>query len=102
MIDGAGSSFCSGEGRSFVQIDEVSLNDVDFLTDLKETLAPLSGGKDPEELQTAFEELQDVTRLMACASTVFIASLRGWAIGGGAEVNAMNSLFSVYLDPSSP
>ncbi|EJD03027.1 acetyl-CoA synthetase-like protein [Fomitiporia mediterranea MF3/22] len=67
IITGSGTSFCSGE-------------------DLKETLAPQSSGRDPEELRVAFEQLQSITRLMTSADTIFIAAVNGWAIGGGAEI----------------
>lgn len=57
-----------------------------YTIDLKETLAPRSKGVDPDELRLAFERLQDITRIITAADTVFIAAVNGWAVGGGAEV----------------
>jgi 2-(1,2-epoxy-1,2-dihydrophenyl)acetyl-CoA isomerase len=65
LIRGSGRAFCVGE-------------------DLKETLAPRTGTA--EELRVAFELLQDVTRLMVSIPGPTIASVRGFAIGGGAEI----------------
>ncbi|KAH8119300.1 acetyl-CoA synthetase-like protein [Phellopilus nigrolimitatus] len=67
ILSGSGTSFCSGE-------------------DLKETLAPQSNGRDPDELRRAFHQLQSITRLMTGAGTIFIAAVNGWAVGGGAEI----------------
>lgn len=57
-----------------------------YWIDLKETLAPRSDGRDAAELRLAFEQLQDITRLMTTCNSIFIAAVRGWAVGGGAEV----------------
>jgi 2-(1,2-epoxy-1,2-dihydrophenyl)acetyl-CoA isomerase len=65
LIEGAGRAFCVGE-------------------DLKETLAPRSGSA--EELRVAFELLQDVTRLLVSTPGPTIAAVRGFAVGGGAEI----------------
>ncbi|KAI5118452.1 hypothetical protein M0805_006271 [Coniferiporia weirii] len=67
ILSGSGTSFCSGE-------------------DLKQTLAPQSDGRDPDELRVAFKQLQNITRLMTGADTVFISAVKGWAVGGGAEI----------------
>jgi len=65
IVRGAGRAFCVGE-------------------DLKETLAPTTGTA--EELRTAFELLQDVTRLMVSNPAPVIAAVQGYAVGGGAEI----------------
>lgn len=65
VVRGAGRAFCVGE-------------------DLKETLAPRTGTA--EELRTAFELLQDVTRLMVGNPAPVVAAVQGYAVGGGAEI----------------
>ncbi|PVH79817.1 putative coenzyme A synthetase [Cadophora sp. DSE1049] len=66
ILEGSGDrSFCAGE-------------------DLKQTLAPKTGSG--EELRLAFERLQDLTRLTSSSSTIVIAAVQGFAIGGGAEI----------------
>ena len=64
-----------------------------LLTDLKETLAPMSCGRDADELRRAFEQLQEITRLMTNSDTIFFAAVRGWAVGGGAEVCVATNRF---------
>ena len=54
--------------------------------DLKQTLAPLSNGRDANELRCAFKMLQSVARLMSTSGIVFVAAVKGWTVGGGAEV----------------
>ncbi|EXJ77816.1 hypothetical protein A1O3_08975 [Capronia epimyces CBS 606.96] len=66
VLEGAGDrSFCAGE-------------------DLKETLAPRTGGTD--ELRQSFARLQDITRLTSSSEALVIAAVHGFAIGGGAEL----------------
>ena len=72
-ISGRGPVIVRGEGRAFC-VGE----------DLKETLAPRTGGA--EELRYAFDLLQDLTRLMVANPSPVIAAVRGFAIGGGAEI----------------
>ncbi|MFI7067686.1 enoyl-CoA hydratase/isomerase family protein [Kribbella sp. NPDC050124] len=65
VLAGAGRAFCVGE-------------------DLKDTLAPNTGG--PDELRGSFELLQEVTRTLTRISAPVIAAVQGFAIGGGAEI----------------
>ena len=66
ILEGAGDrSFCAGE-------------------DLKQTLAPKTGSA--QELRSAFEKLQNLTRLMSSSSAIVIAAVQGYAVGGGAEI----------------
>lgn len=65
VVQGAGRAFCAGE-------------------DLTETLAPETGSAD--ELRVAFDQLQDITRLMTGAACPVVAAVHGYAIGGGAEI----------------
>jgi len=65
VVQGAGRAFCAGE-------------------DLTETLAPETGSAD--ELRVAFEQLQDITRLMAAAACPVVSAVQGYAVGGGAEI----------------
>ena len=58
----------------------------DEMIDLKETLAPKSNGSDADELRASLDDLQDITRLISGGGTIFIASVQGWAVGGGVEV----------------
>lgn len=66
VLEGTGDrSFCAGE-------------------DLKQSLVRQPGT--PQDLNKAFEQLQDITRLTASAKSVVIAAVQGFAIGGGAEI----------------
>ncbi|KIW99051.1 uncharacterized protein Z519_00714 [Cladophialophora bantiana CBS 173.52] len=66
ILQGSGSrSFCAGE-------------------DLKESL--VSGRGSCEELQTAFEKLQDITRLTSSTNKLIVTAVQGYAVGGGAEI----------------
>lgn len=65
VVQGAGRAFCAGE-------------------DLKETLAPRTGSA--EELRIAFEQLQDLTRVMTSAPCPVVSAVNGYAVGGGAEI----------------
>jgi enoyl-CoA hydratase/carnithine racemase len=65
VIEGEGRAFCVGE-------------------DLKETLAPRTGGA--EELRESFEMLQEITRLMTSCPAPIVCAVNGFAIGGGAEL----------------
>jgi 2-(1,2-epoxy-1,2-dihydrophenyl)acetyl-CoA isomerase len=65
VIEGEGRAFCVGE-------------------DLKETLAPRTGGA--EELREALELLQEITRAMTRCPAPIVCALHGFAIGGGAEL----------------
>jgi enoyl-CoA hydratase/carnithine racemase len=65
VVQGAGRAFCAGE-------------------DLTETLAPRTGSAD--ELRVAFDQLQDITRLMAGAPCPVVSAVQGYAVGGGAEI----------------
>ena len=66
ILQGAGDrAFCAGQ-------------------DLKESLAPRTGSA--EELNDAFQMLQDITRLMASSPALVITAVQGYAVGGGAEI----------------
>ncbi|KAF7556243.1 hypothetical protein G7046_g6348 [Stylonectria norvegica] len=66
ILEGAGDrSFCAGE-------------------DLKQTLCPNTGTA--QELRSAFQKLQDITRLTSSSQAIVIAPVHGFAIGGGAEI----------------
>lgn len=65
IIEGEGRAFCVGE-------------------DLKESLAPRTGGT--EELRESLEMLQEVTRLMTGCPAPIVCAVHGFAIGGGAEL----------------
>lgn len=65
VVQGAGRAFCAGE-------------------DLTETLAPKTGSAD--ELRLAFDQLQDITRLIAGAPCPVVSAVHGYAVGGGAEI----------------
>jgi enoyl-CoA hydratase/carnithine racemase len=65
IVTGRGRAFCVGE-------------------DLKQSLAPLTG--EAGELRVAFEQLQEVTRLMTSLQCPVLAAVHGYAIGGGAEL----------------
>jgi enoyl-CoA hydratase/carnithine racemase len=65
VLRGAGRAFCVGE-------------------DLKETLAPTTGSA--EELRRSFDLLQDLTRAMTASAAPHVAAVRGYAVGGGAEL----------------
>ncbi len=65
VLGATGRAFCVGE-------------------DLRETLSPETGTA--EELRVAFELLQDITRVMTSAPTPIVAAVRGYAVGGGAEL----------------
>jgi len=65
VVTGRGRAFCVGE-------------------DLKQTLAPRKG--EARELRFAFEQLQEVTRLMTTAQCPVLAAVQGYAVGGGAEL----------------
>jgi enoyl-CoA hydratase/carnithine racemase len=65
IVSAVGRAFCVGE-------------------DLKLTLAPRTGGV--QELRHSFELLQDVTRLMTSMAPPIVAAVRGYAVGGGAEI----------------
>jgi len=49
-----------------------------------ETLAPRTGSAG--ELRAAFEQLQELTRIMTAAPCPVISVVHGYAIGGGAEI----------------
>ncbi|MET0453995.1 MAG: enoyl-CoA hydratase/isomerase family protein [Mycobacterium sp.] len=65
VVRGAGRAFCAGE-------------------DLTETLAPDTGSAD--ELRVAFDQLQEITRLMVAAPCPVVSAVHGYAVGGGAEI----------------
>lgn len=65
VLQGSGRAFCAGE-------------------DLKETLAPATGSA--VELRIAFEQLQDLTRIMTAAPCPIVSAVHGYAVGGGAEI----------------
>jgi enoyl-CoA hydratase/carnithine racemase len=65
VVQGAGRAFCAGE-------------------DLTETLAPNTGSAD--ELRVAFEQLQEITRVMTAAPCPVVSAVQGYAVGGGAEI----------------
>lgn len=65
VVHGAGRAFCAGE-------------------DLTETLAPRTGSAD--ELRVAFDQLQEITRVMTAAPCPVISAVHGYAVGGGAEI----------------
>ena len=77
VLEAEGRAFCAGE-------------------DLKETLAPETGK--PEELHAAFEQLQEVTRLLTMNGVV-IAAVDGPAVGGGAELALATDL--IVLGPQA-
>lgn len=65
VLVGAGDrSFCAGQ-------------------DLKQGLTKHGS---PAELQQAFNKLQEIARLTSCSSTIVIAAVHGFAVGGGAEI----------------
>lgn len=78
VITGAGRAFCVGE-------------------DLKQRLNPHTGGA--EELREAFEQLQQLTRLMVENPSPVIAAVNGFAVGGGAEIALAADL--VYVGPAT-
>jgi 2-(1,2-epoxy-1,2-dihydrophenyl)acetyl-CoA isomerase len=65
VLMGNGRAFCVGE-------------------DLKQTLAPRTG--EASELRDAFEQLQEVTRLITSVQCPVLAAVQGYAVGGGAEL----------------
>lgn len=65
VVQGAGRAFCAGE-------------------DLTETLAPETGF--PDELRVAFDQLQEITRVMTAAPCPVVSAVHGYAVGGGAEI----------------
>jgi len=71
VLQGMGRAFCAGE-------------------DLKETLTPHQGNAD--ELRSALEALQEITRLLTSLPCPVIAAVHGFAVGAGAEIALLADL----------
>jgi 2-(1,2-epoxy-1,2-dihydrophenyl)acetyl-CoA isomerase len=78
VLAGNGRAFCVGE-------------------DLRESLAPRTG--QAEELRTSLLAIQEITRLITRLQCPVIASVRGYAVGGGAELALAADL--IVADPTT-